>query len=213
MDYNSNDESADQGNTDPTSSIKTSALLAETLQAFDSTHVSVGDLMMQFQRRSFGGVLLILALLAMVPGISVFAGIAMVVPAFQLFIGLSAPVFPSFIQQRQIRVANLQKWGMTISQWVERLETLVVPRWPLLSNRLARRLIGLVILFLGIVVTIPFPFSNFPPALATMCFALGLLERDGLMILIAAALSAIAFTIGFTVFYIVIDWATRFFGL
>jgi hypothetical protein len=127
--------------------------------------------------------------------------------------GLPAPVFPNVIQQRQIRVTSLQKWGMTISRWVERLETLVVPRWPLLSNRLARRLIGLVILFLGIVVTIPFPFSNFPPALATMCFALGLLERDGLMILIATALSAIAFTIGFAVFYIVMNWVTQFFGL
>lgn len=213
MDHNSNDGSADQENRDDTSSIKTSALLAETLQAIDSTHVSVGDLMMQFQRRSFGGVLLILALLAMVPGISVFAGIAMVVPAFQLFIGLPAPVFPNVIQQRQVRVANLQKWGMTISRWVERLETLVVPRWPLLTNRLARRVIGLIILFLGIVVTIPFPFSNFPPALAIICFALGLLERDGIMILIASALSAIAFTIGFTVFYIILNWITQFFGL
>jgi hypothetical protein len=196
-----------------TSSIKTSALLAETLNAIDSTHVSVGDLMMQFQRRSFGGVLLILALLAMVPGISVFAGIAMVVPAFQLFMGLPAPVFPNFIQQRQVGVASLQKWGVMISRGVERLETLVVPRWPSLSNRLARRLIGLVILFLGIVVSIPFPFSNFPPALATICFALGLLERDGLMIIIAAILSAIAFTIGFTVFYIIINWVTHFFAI
>ncbi|MGK0375784.1 MAG: hypothetical protein ACJA2E_002269 [Arenicella sp.] len=203
---------ADQNEAD-TSSIKTSALLAETLNAIDSTHVSIGDLMMQFQRRSFGGVLLILALLAMVPGISVFAGIAMVVPAFQLFMGLPAPVFPNFIQQRQVGVASLQKWGVMISRGVERLETLVVPRWPSLSNRLARRLIGLVILFLGIVVSIPFPFSNFPPALATICFALGLLERDGLMIIIAAILSAIAFTIGFTVFYIIINWVTHFFAI
>jgi hypothetical protein len=206
------DRSSEHENAEDTSSIKTSALLAETLKAIDSTHVSVGDLMMQFQRRSYGGVLLILALLAMVPGISVFAGIAMVVPAFQLFIGLPAPVFPNFIQQRQVGVASLQKCGKTISRGVELLETLVVPRWPSLSNRLARRLIGLVILFLGIVVSIPFPFSNFPPALATICFALGLLERDGLMIVIASILSAIAFTIGFTVFYIIINWVTHFFG-
>lgn len=208
MDHNSNNSGAGD-----TSSIKTSALLEETLQALDGTHVSVGDLMMQFQRRSYGGVLLILALLAMVPGISVFAGIAMIVPAFQLFMGLPAPVFPNFIQQRQVGVSGLQKWGMKIIAGVERLEMLVVPRWPSLSNRLARRLIGLVILFLGIVVSIPFPFSNFPPALATICFALGLLERDGLMIILAGVLSIIAFTIGFTVFYIIVNWFTQLFGL
>ena len=196
-----------------TYSIKTSALLAETLHALRGSHVEVGELMAQFQRRSYGGVLLVLALLAMVPGISVFAGMAMIVPAFQLFIGLPAPVFPSFIQKRKVGVAGLQKWGMKVSAWVERLETLVVPRWPVLSNHTARRLIGLVILLLGLVVAIPFPFSNFPPALATIGFALGLLERDGLMIMIASALSIVAFTIGFTVFYIVLNWVSQLFGL
>jgi len=200
-------------NSGDVSRIKTSALLAETLTALDGSHVSVGDLMKQFQRRSYGGVLLILALLAMVPGISVFAGIAMMVPAFQLFMGLQSPVFPSFIQARQVGVPGLQKWGMKISYWVKRLETLVVPRWPALSNTLARRLIGLVILLLGFVVAIPFPFSNFPPALATLGFSLGLLERDGLMIAIASVLSVIAFTIGFTVFYIALGWVTQFFGI
>jgi hypothetical protein len=200
-------------NSEDTSRIKTSDLLAETLKSLEGSQVSGGDLMNQFQRRSYGGVLLILSLLAMVPGISVFAVVAMIEPAFQLFMGLPAPVFPGFIQSRQVGVSGLQKWGMTISHGIKRLETLVVPRWPSLSNDLARRVIGLVVLLLGFVVAIPFPFSNFPPALATICFALGLLERDGLMILIASVLSIIAFTIGFTVFYIVLSWLGSFFGI
>jgi len=191
------------------SRIKTSTLLAETLGSLEGTHVSVGELMNQFQRRSYGGVLLILALLAMVPGISVFAGIAMIVPAFQLLIGLPTPIFPKFIQSRQVGVADF----ILLGRGVERLENLVVPRWPTLSNTLARRLIGLIILFLGMVVAIPFPFSNFPPALATIGFSLGLLERDGLMIIIASVLSVVAFTIGFTVFYVAAGWISQFFGL
>ena len=104
MNHNSDDRSSEN-----VSRIKTSTLLAETLQTLEGSHVSVGELMMQFQRRSFGGVLLILALLAMVPGISVFAGMAMMVPAFQLFMGLPAPVFPKVIQQRKVGVIGLQK--------------------------------------------------------------------------------------------------------
>lgn len=195
-----------------TNRIKTSALLAETLQTLSGSHVAVGELMQQFQRRSFGGVLLILALLAMVPGISVFAGIAIIVPAMQLLLGLPSPMFPAFIQERQIGIAGLQKWGLKVSKGIEKLETLVVPRWSIMSSNVARRLIGLIIVLLGIVVAIPFPFSNFPPALATVCFALGLLERDGVMITIACALSIIAFTIGFAVFYIVLNWVAHFFG-
>ena len=41
--------------------LKTSALLNETLLSLEGTHVEVGHLMTQFQRRSYGGVLLILA--------------------------------------------------------------------------------------------------------------------------------------------------------
>jgi len=193
--------------------IKTSALLAETLQTLEGTQVSIGTLLAQFQRRSYGGVMLILALLAMIPGISVFAGIAMIVPAFQLFIGLPAPVFPNFIQQRKISIAGLQKWGMKISGWVERLENLVVPRWPMLSNKLAQKLIGLIVLLLALVVAIPFPLSNFLPAIATICFALGLLERDGLMIMLAIIVSIAAFAIGVAVFYFALNWIIDFFGL
>ena len=200
-------------NSKGTNYIRTSALVVETLQALDGTKVSIGSLMTQFQRRSYGGVLLILALLAIIPGISVFAGIAMIVPSFQLFIGLPNPVFPDFIQQRKIGIAGLQKWGIRISVWVERLENLVVPRWPMLSNKLAQKLIGLVILFLALVVAIPFPLSNFLPALATICFALGLLERDGLMIMLAFTISIAAFAIGIAVFYFAVSWVIDFFGL
>lgn len=194
-------------------SIKTSSLLVETVQGLTGKDVQVGELLIQFQRRSYGGVFLILALLAIVPGISVFAGLAMLVPAFQLFIGMQTPVFPSFIQRRRIGVAGLQKWGIKISRLVERVETMVVPRWPVLSSDLGRRIIGLVILMLGFVVAIPFPFSNFPPAVAVIFYSLGLLEGDGLMIIIAAAVSIVAFIIGFTMFYLALNWlACTFFS-
>lgn len=196
-----------------TQRVKTSQLLAETVSSLEGSHVSIGELMEHFQRRSYGGVLLIIALLAMVPGVSVFAGIAMLVPAFQLFIGLQSPVFPNVIQTRKVGVKGLRKWGMIVSRWVARMETLIMPRWPSLSNNFARRVIGLIILFLGLVVAIPFPFSNFPPALATVAFSLGLLERDGVMIAIACLLSMVAFTIGFTVFYIALGWVTQFLGI
>ena len=193
------------------SAITTSALLEETLNGLEGSHVTVGELMKQFQRRSFGGVLLILALLAMVPGVSVFAGIAMIAPAFQLFAGMPTPVFPAFIHKREVNVANLKKWGLKLAVWLRKIETLVIPRWPTLSTPVARRIIGAITVLLAIVVAIPFPLSNFPPALATVCFALGILERDGLMIIIGSLISVVAFLIGFTVFYIGISWLTSLF--
>lgn len=191
---------------------KTSELLSNTIDDLSGTHVELGELIYQFQRRSYGGVLLILALLAMVPGISVFAGAAMIVPAYQLMLGIPAPIFPQSIRKRQISIAALQKWGPKVIYWVAKLERLVKPRWPVLTNPFARRLLGLMIIVLALIVTIPFPFSNFPPSLAVVCFALGLLERDGVMISIGSAISVIACAIGYVVFSVMLEWIGRLFS-
>ncbi len=196
----------------PNAQLTTSALLSETIEGLSGSHINVGELIQQFQRRSFGGVLLILALLAMVPGISVFAGAAMLVPAYQLMIGLPAPLFPRSVSTRSISVAALKRWGPKVIYWVAKLERLVKPRWPQLTSPLARRIMGAMIMVLGLIITIPFPFSNFPPSVAIVCFALGLLERDGVMTIIGSAISLVACAVGFVVFYVVIDWLTKVFS-
>ena len=193
------------------SNLKTSELLRETLNNLTSARISIGELLTQFQRRSYGGVFLILALLAILPGISVPAGIALLVPALQLMRGYGAPVFPKLVSEKSVSVEGLKKWGLSVANWIEKLEHLVKPRWPQLTSPGARRVIGLTIFLLAIVVAIPFPFSNFPPAVATICFALALLERDGLMVLVGGLISVAAFSIGVTVFYLVISWLLSLF--
>ncbi len=197
--------------TDIPSDAKTSELLRETITSLSTSHVAIGDLLSTFQRRSFGGVFLILALLAILPGISVPAGIALMVPALQLMLGYPAPVFPKKISEKTVSVEGLEKWGLRVADWIETLEKLVKPRYPEMTSPIARRVIGLTIFLLAIVVSIPFPFSNFPPAVATICFALALLERDGLMALLAGTISIIAFSIGITVFYVVFNWLAGLF--
>ena len=193
------------------SNLKTSELLRETLNNLTSARISIGELLTQFQRRSYGGVFLILALIAILPGISVPAGIALLVPALQLMRGYGAPVFPKLVSEKSVSVEGLKKWGLSVANWIEKLEHLVKPRWPQLTSPGARRVIGLTIFLLAIVVAIPFPFSNFPPAVATICFALALLERDGLMVLVGGLISVAAFSIGITVFYLIISWLSGLF--
>ena len=73
-------------------------------------------------------------------------------------------------------------------QW---LESLVRPRyWPFGNSKTAERVIGLVALVLGTVVTLPIPFGNWFPALACALFGLALAERDGL-VLVAASLTVV----------------------
>jgi len=158
--------------------------------------VRVGLLVRQLRRRSFGGVFLLLAALGLLPGISVLAGLAMLVPGAQLLAGYRAPLLPRALRQRTVDREHLRHLGDLALPWLERLERFVRPRWPALTAPPMPAVVGLLTMGLGLVVVLPLPFSNLPPALAMLCLSLGLLERDGMLVAAGLALAAGALAIG-----------------
>jgi hypothetical protein len=57
-------------------------------------------------------------------------------------------------------------------------------------------LIGVVIFALGFIMILPIPFlGNMPPGFAASVIALGMTERDGLVVLIGTLASAIAIAV------------------
>jgi hypothetical protein len=58
---------------------------------------------------------------------------------------------------------------------------------------------GLVLLLLSIIVALPIPFANQPPAIAQGLIALGLIERDGVVVLIGVGVATIATAIAIAV--------------
>jgi hypothetical protein len=63
-------------------------------------HFTLGWLMGSLRRRSFGIIMLLLALVAIAPGVSIVAGLLLMIPAFQMIAGQTAPVFPRVIAAR-----------------------------------------------------------------------------------------------------------------
>jgi hypothetical protein len=53
------------------------------------------------------------------------------------------------------------------------------------------RVIGLVCLYLAILLLLPIPFVNFPPALCLVLIALGMVQRDGLLAAIGLGATAV----------------------
>lgn len=186
--------------------VKTSDLLNVTLTTLANGSISFGDLIARLDRRSFSSVFLLLAMLCLLPGVSIVAGVVMIFPAVQMALGFRAPRFPRLIQEYQISVAPLQKWGLRTVPFIRALEQFIKPRVSVLSHSLTQRLLGAFILLLALVVAIPFPLSNYLPAIAVMCLSLGLLERDGLMILIGLMVGVAAIAFGVSVFYVLLAW-------
>ena len=72
---------------------------------------------------------------------------------------------------------------------------MIQPRyWPFPRNS-ADRIIGIVGLILAVAVTLPVPLGNWLPALGSTLVALGLMERDGIVLGIGIAVGAVSLAI------------------
>ncbi len=79
---------------------------------------------------------------------------------------------------------------------MQRLERFCRPRLALLTEPFGKVLIGLVVLVLGLVMILPIPFlGNMPPGFAASVIAIGVIERDGLVVLIGLVVSAAAIAV------------------
>lgn len=187
----------------------TSTLLRQVVSELSGQHdVAVDHIVRQLRHRSFGGLFILLASAGLLPGLSVFAGLAMLVPAAQLAIGFRAPVLPGFIRRRQINVATVTTYSNKVIPWIERIEQFAKPRWLVLTLPPVLNFIGITVIGLAFVIMLPLPFSNLPPAVAMLCLSIGLLERDGLMISIGLLATLAALVLGVVMAVVAIEAVT-----
>jgi hypothetical protein len=80
-------------------------------------HFTLDWLMSSLSKRSFGMILLLLALVAKAPGVSIAAGLLLMIPAFQMVANRSFPVFPLWIACRPLPTRYLAALVQRTNQW------------------------------------------------------------------------------------------------
>ena len=188
--------------------VPTSIQLSRMLDRAPGPRVSIAWLIEQLGRRSFGLTLLLMAVIACVPGASTIVGFLVAWPAVQMVLGRDTAALPRLVARREVDVGRLAAVVGLVAPRLAWLERLVRPRWPRPFHA-TRRLTGFVLLLLGLSMVVPVPFSHLMPALVIMLLAVAYLEEDGVALLIAlgAALVSLAIT-GATLWGAVetIDW-------
>jgi len=158
-------------------------------------HVTLGWLTGRLRKRSFGMIMLVLALLGTVPGISIVAGLLLMIPAFQMIVGKPAPVFPRGIATRPLptrHLAALLRRAIPVLRYLERM---IHPRWAT-PFEATKRLVGIVVVMLSsAVVLAPLPLTSVVPALVIALISLAYLEEDGLLLLIALLTAVMLLTV------------------
>lgn len=129
-----------------------------------------------------------------IPGLSVPFGLAIMLigVAFML---RRRPKLPGFILRKKVTFAMLQKIIPFIARLMERLERRMKPRLKFLgTGPIMTSLFGLGIVSGGLFLALPLPIplTNGPPALSIIFLIVGILCRDGVMIIIGHALGIFA---------------------
>lgn len=165
--------------------------------------VSVADIFQAMGDRAFGALILIFALPNVIPtppGTSALTGAPLVFLSAQLMLGQS-PWLPRIIADRSMTRSDFASIVTRISPWLARGELMLRPRLSFLIYPPAEYVIGLLCLILAIILTLPVPLGNILPAIAICLFSCGILERDGIFVLLGTAMFTVAVSVVAGVLY------------
>jgi hypothetical protein len=180
---------------DETARTPTSIMLERLLEEAPGDTVTLDWLIGELRERSFGFVMLLMGMVALIPGGSTFIGFLLAYPAIQMIMAREAPTMPAFIAKRRISTARLATVARRAASALKRVERFIRPRWRT-PFEATKRVVGVVILALAPTLIWPFPFSHIIPAMVIMLLALAYLEEDG--VLLVLALAAALLSLGIT---------------
>jgi hypothetical protein len=176
---------------------RASQTLTGMVQAIrESETITLGKLIDRVGPASLGLVLLMLTIPAIIPipgPVGMILGSCLALVAVQVIACSTRIWLPAVLRRRRLPTRFVVKAIEAVIPWLARCERRLSPRrWMMMSGRYARPFLGLCILAMAIIITLPIPFGNLAPVIALAVLALALIERDGVAVMWALALSAAA---------------------
>lgn len=167
-----------------------SAIAADTTQ----DHITVARLMEAMEARAYGALILIFAfpnVLPSPPGLAGILGLPLLFLSARMMLG-QTPWLPQFISARSVPRSSFAAVIERAMPWLQRAERLLTSRLSLLTTGPAQQVLGLFCLILTLILVVPIPFGNLAPSLAICLIALGVLERDGIWVIVGVAAGVLA---------------------
>lgn len=173
----------------------------------------LGELTNAFGERGFGAMLLFFGLLNIavgaVPGTTTILGAPMLLMGLQLVIQRDQLWLPKWLLGQSIERATYRNAVAKLLKPLKGVERLAKPRLPVLTSEVSEILIGVAVVLLSAILMLPIPGGNFVPSLIMAMFGFGLLQRDGVAILIAWTAVALICAGGMVV-WLAWEWVSPF---
>jgi hypothetical protein len=168
----------------PAKHVPTSVVLQDLIDEAPTDHFTLDWLIGSLPERSFGIIMLLLAVLAMVPVGSIVPGLLLAILAAQMTAGRQGPVFPRRIAAHPLPTRHLVRMARQPILILKYLERAIRPRWPLPFGASKHVVGGVVLLLTCLVLLGPLPLTNVPPAADIALISLAYIEEDGVLLMI-----------------------------
>lgn len=145
----------------------------------------------RLNERAFGLFLLVLALPCCIPflyGIPQVVALPLMLVSIQILLGRRSPWLPAKLGARTVSKEALQSLSDRAGPWLRKIEAVSRPRLTALSRPPVDRLVGLGLVLFSASILVPLPGTNSVPGVAVVIVSMGLLQRDGILILLGLLL-------------------------
>lgn len=175
---------------------RASVILRALADEAEGETVSLGQMMAAFGERGFGLLLILFCLPNMIPlpGVGSLFGIPLLLIALQMAVGRPRPWLPKGIEGKGITRDSLVKMVNAVEPRMRRIEAILKPRWTFLFSNAMDRAIGVFAALCAISIIIPFPGTNFAPAVAIILISLAVMQEDGFYLALGAAIGLVGLT-------------------
>lgn len=166
----------------------------EDIGAKPDPKLYLGELIDAFGERGFGALMLFLglisALIGIIPGTTTVLGTPILLIALQLVIRRDQLWLPRGAMKSSLDRAGYRAAIQKAMTPLRRVERLSRPRLFFMTSEVAEVLIGVVCAILAFILILPIWGGNLVPSLIIAAFGFGLMQRDGVVILIASIATA-----------------------
>ncbi len=165
--------------------------LAQLVADSDGDAVSLAWILEQLHERAFGLFLLVLALPCCIPflyGIPQIVALPLMFVSAQILLGRRVPWLPQKLGARAVSTEGLGNLSRRSAPWLKRIEAVSRPRLTALTQAPADRLVGLGLVLFSASILVPLPGTNTVPGFAVVVVAMGLLQRDGVLVILGTLL-------------------------
>ncbi len=156
--------------------------------------VTLDWILAQLHERAFGLFLLVLALPCCIPflyGIPQIVALPLMFVSAQILFGRTSPWLPARLGAREVTKSGLQSLAERARPWLERIEALSRPRLGALTHPPIDRVVGIALVLFSASILVPLPGTNTVPGFAVVIISMGLLQRDGILVLVGSMIGTV----------------------